>query len=627
MTTSALEIPPDEMFRIVFADTHFPFLSADTVALAAFLANPRAAEGCHLSLDFPSVRPDRRTAVLNAFRGLISRIDLPDHLVGRLCSSPAVRNTPAALAGIKALFGAGDKPYLVRQVGPATLRWDETSPWPAAYRHFLGHLQRLVEAYAKFLALRYNEQGAGLEAKGYAAENLNLLDQSSRVLPTRFHFAAASLGAWAGGAKNVQFFCQYATSPQIANSTINEDYAYRIGYDADDAKALTESGIVIVPISLAAPLLKAQGDVTIFGGLPIDEFNGTNMPDKKILGVGPSGPDVLPGLIVDTNYRTPFWARRFGDQALLGGQDILRDHYTEFYANTAHADLIRCKHYCAPIIEVASEAELRDLAAAIPKRSDEGVFYRGQGRLYPLTRSPKVQRLLFGDSARPEPSLVTSAARKRFDYDSLHFALRLFLEAELFGSQGAAAENDATYRAWVEKSGRLTCDIDYAVMALAQHYGLPSHGLDVTRDIDIALWFATNKWSAGPLATYTPMAFGDWGTDPDKWPVIFACQQVTHSTEMSLQDCRELDDFGFGALRPLRQKASFFLGGQSDHQNRLGEAVVCAFRLKPGNWTTRATFDELFPPPNIDPAYAAMLRFAERSEFKTLGADQVARYH
>lgn len=627
MATLAPEIPPAEMFRVAFADTHFPLLSADTVALAAFLADPRAVEGSHLIVDFPSVLPDRRMAVLNAFRGLISRVDLPDHLIALLCGSPAVHNTPAALAGIEALFGHGDKPYFVHQIGPSALRWSEISPWPAAYRRFLLHLQTLVEGYALLLARRLKELGAGLEAEGFAASNIKMIDQSSRVLPTRFHYAAASLGAWAGGARNVQFFCQYATSPQIGNPKINMDYADRVGFGAKEAEELTQSGIVVVPISLASQLLQAQGDFTTFGGLPIDEFSAVNPPDEAIIGTGPGDADVLLGLIVDANYRTPFWARRLGDQALLGGQDVLRDHYTDFYANTVQAGLIRCKHYCAPIIEVGSVAELCDLAAAIPKRSDEGVFYRGQGMLYTLRRNPKVQRLLFGASARPEPSLVTSAARKRFDYDSLHFALRFFMEAELFGSRGAAAEGDVVYRNWVAESGRLTCDIDYAIMALAQHYGLPSHGLDVTSDIDIALWFATNKWSPGPPATYTPMGPGDWGPDPNKWPVVFACQQVTHSTGMSLQGCSELEAFGLGAQRPLRQKASFFLGGHGDHQNRLGEAVVCAFRLRPGDWPTRATFNDLFPPPGLDPAYAAMLRFAESPQFRSLGADQVARYH
>jgi FRG domain len=621
------ETPAEEIFRQVFADLHFPFFSADAVAMASFLADPRAAEGCHLIMNFPSVRPDRRAAVLNSVRGLLSRIDPKERSIALLCGSPAVRNTAAAQVGIEALFSAGDRPYSIQSVGASAIRWDEISPWPATYRHFLGHFQLLVEGYALLLRQRQEELNAGLAVEGYADANLSIVDQSSRVMPTRFHYAAASLGAWAGGAKNVQFFGQYATSPQIRDPKINEVYAVRVGFGADDAQNLSESGIVVVPISLAMTLQQAQGDTLHFGGLPIDEFNAINLPDRAILGTGPRGPHILPGLIVDTNYRAPFWARRCGDQALLGANDVLRDHYTDFYKNTKHAGLIRCKHYCAPIIEVGSEAELRSLAGMIPRRSEDGVFFRGQGTLYTLMRNPKVQRLLFGANARPEPSLVTSAARKRFDYDSLHFALRFFLEAELFGGRGASATAAQDYNAWLEVSSRLTCDVDYAVMALAQHYGLASHGLDVTTDIDVALWFATNEWSPGSPASYRTMIVEDWSADPTKWPVIFACQQITHSTGMSLQGCRELEAFGLSALRPQRQKAGFFLGGQSDHQNRLAEAVVCAFRLKPGSWPTKSTFDDLFPPPGEDAAYAAMLRFADHCHFASLGATEVARYH
>jgi hypothetical protein len=527
-------MPPEEVFRRVFAELHFPFLSADTVALAEFLANPRAGEGCHPVLDFRSVRDDRRDAVLNAFRGMISRIEPPDDFAALVCASPAVQNTPGTFNGVTAVLSGGDKPYALQSEG-AAIRWDEISPWPAAYRHFLGHLRWLVEGYATLLARRHEELGSALEARGYADANLSVLDQSSRVLPTRFHYAAASLGAWAGGAKNVQFFCYFATGPQITNPPVNTSYAAKIGYDPAEADALSESGIAVVPMSLAVPLQQAQGDVTHFGGLPIDEFNVVNLPAREVLGTGPRDSNVLPGLLVETNYRTPFFARRLGKQGLLGENDVLRDHYAEFYANTTHVGLVRCKHYCAPIIEVGSVAELRSLAGNIPPRSDEGVFFRGQGTLYPLKRHPRVQRLLFGDSARPEPSLITSAARKHFDYDSLHFALRYFLEQELFGARGAAAAAADDYKAWREQSTRLTCDVDYAIMALAQHYGLPSHGLDVTSDVDVALWFATNKWSEGPPASYRTLTSDEWGADPARWPVIFACQQVTHSTGMSLQ--------------------------------------------------------------------------------------------
>jgi hypothetical protein len=164
-------------------------------------------------------------------------------------------------------------------------------------------------------------------------------------------------------------------------------------------------------------------------------------------------------------------------------------------------------------------------------------------------------------------------------------------------------------------------------MALGQHYGLPTHGLDVTSSTDVAIWFATNVWqNVGGWATYRKKTETEWDEALIRWPVVFACQQVTHSVGMSLQKCRELREFGLTALRPERQKASFFYGGHSDHQNRLAETVVCAFRLKPGKWQTSAKYEELFPRPEEDRAYAAMLKFAETTAYHPFGANEVARY-
>jgi hypothetical protein len=80
-------------------------------------------------------------------------------------------------------------------------------------------------------------------------------------------------------------------------------------------------------------------------------------------------------------------------------------------------------------------------------------------------------------------------------------------------------------------------------------------------------------------------------------------------------------------LRPQRQAASFYLGGHSDHQNRLGESLVCAFRLKPSIYQLACNFDLLFPSPTEDPAYAAMLRFQESSTFANLTGGQVTKFH
>ena len=53
-------------------------------------------------------------------------------------------------------------------------------------------------------------------------------------------------------------------------------------------------------------------------------------------------------------------------------------------------------------------------------------------------------------------------------------------------------------------------------MALGQHYGIPTHGLDVTTSLDIATWFATNKWTNnGEWASYAKKPISDWGNDAD----------------------------------------------------------------------------------------------------------------
>ena len=84
------------------------------------------------------------------------------------------------------------------------------------------------------------------------------------------------------------------------------------------------------------------------------------------------------------------------------------------------------------------------------------------------------------------------------------------------------------------------CEIDYGVMALAQHYGLPTHGLDVTTSMDVAIWFATNKFKGGDqLASYEKFSIEDWNEDKKKWPIIFVFQNVLNSTSGSLHSCQK----------------------------------------------------------------------------------------
>ena len=118
-----------------------------------------------------------------------------------------------------------------------------------------------------------------------------------------------------------------------------------------------------------------------------------------------------------------------------------------------------------------------------------------------------------------------------------------------------------------------------------------------------------------------------WDTDKNSWPIIFVFQPVLNTTIPSLQSCKELDRLNIRALRPERQSAKFFLGGHSDHQNRLAETLVCAFRLTPANYQTVVDFDYLFPNPQEDTAYLEMLNLEKIDLFKNITNGRINKFH
>lgn len=624
----AFESGPLEFIRHIFEQIGFPFLRVDLVELADGLDefDPQAGFIAELK-----TKTDRNPAFIAAMRGLMRSIEVPPHFARLFSESPVLRDDPQRSKQFMDLIASANAPFGIAEHNGG-LFWQEATPWPLAYAGYLDQLIALTSLYQALILERRAQLAKQYEGAGVSAESIEVLDQTSRVLPTRQHYAVASFGAWLGGAQNWQYLSLFATGPQLRESATNIEYLKRILYSDTDAEELDAGGIIAIPASLATPLLKIQqSTIPIIGGTYIDENNISNPPAGGLLTSPEAGKEVLhPGLLLDKQYRSVFWARPIERQALYGARDVFRDHYGQFYKELNSVETLRCKHYCVPVVEVSSMKELRQLITAIPLHSKEGIFFRGQSSLYLLDRPARVRKLLFGDSCSLEPSLSTAAARSQFDYDSLHFALRYFLEYYVLetGRKRETAEERRLFEQWKRESNSALCEIDYAVMALAQHYGLPSHGLDVTDDVEVAAWFATNTLKRiDGMASYTTMLPDQWNTDRKKWPVIFALQRVTHSLGMSVQRCREFESFGLPVLRPQRQAASFYLGGHSDHQNRLGESLVCAFRLKPSIYQLACNFDLLFPSPTEDPAYAAMLRFQESSTFANLTGGQVTKFH
>ena len=614
-------VPADEMFRIVFRSLHFPYLSADLERLLKALDH--STEGSHCWIELAENR-ERRPGHIGALRGILSRLDVPPAAAAALLSAPAISSRWSPEEAVPRLTVSEECRFVVAE-REDRLIWEEESVWPAAYSNFLGQLNGLILTFEALMKVRRQEVLGAASAAGFAEDNSLFLDHFTRVMPTELHYAAASLGAWLGGADNVQFFAHYASAPQLQDEEYAVKMARLMGYSEAEAGDLAAGGIVALPPQLAIPLIETQGRSEVFGGIAVNEISMANPAEMENWDTGELDiSQQRPGLILDSHYRAPFLGRPLDATGLYGTKDVLRDHYSEFYESHPGAENVRCKHYVAPILDVSGIDEVEAIIGRIPVRDPKnGLFFRGQSSLYRLNRPDRVKRLLFADSCAFEPSVPTAAGRHRFDYDSVHFALRHYLQYRHFADQPAGQSEQ-----WEYLLGDSMLKLDYALMALAQHYGIPTHGLDVTTDPAVACWFATHCFDlAANRASYRKLSAADWPSSPKDRPVVLVCQVVTHSLAASLHDCQELEALGLTALRPHRQKARFFLGGHSEHRNRLAEAIVCVLRLGPGDYDRGLSFDHLFPEPAQDPAYEVLLKFADDPLFAPFGADRVNRFH
>lgn len=616
------ETEKERITRLIFQEISFPFLSVDLAKLSNGIANPLEKSSF---ISFPISDKPKADVIRGLLRGLIRNIEPSIDLINYLGTSKFIQSTLKESNDLKSKIEEPNNNYFIF-TKENNLVWEEKSYWPLAYSTIFSQLLSIIEFYTLLLDRRKKEMEEVIKGQ----MQMSIASDFPRNMPTQIHYAFASFGAWIGGAGSIPYLSLYATKYQIKRSEKNIEYLRKIGYSETESKILDESGIIGIPASLALPLMNLQDNKIIFGSIPLEEFSLANYPPKgTMINKVQQHLDEskLSGFTIDKYYRTPFLARRLKKKCLLGGQDILRDHYTEFYNSIEHSGLIRCKHYNAPIIEISSLDEMKKIITQIPERGEGGLFFRGQTSFYEIKRHKKVKELLFGDSVSIEPSLISSANRSNFEYDNLHFALKHFLGQDyLFDKKN----KDKLLEKWEEKSKSPLCHYDLAIMALAQHYGFPTNGLDVTLSLDVATWFATNKFNfdkSSGRSSYSKLTKDQWNADKSKWPVVFVFQTILNSNYGSLQDCQELNDLELEAMRPTRQSAKFFLGGHSDHQNRLAESVVCMFQLKPNDYITNLSFDYLFPSPSEDPVYKLLLDLSKNKHFQKIIKKEINYYH
>lgn len=294
-----------------------------------------------------------------------------------------------------------------------------------------------------------------------------------------------------------------------------------------------------------------------------------------------------------------------------------------------------------PCIEAPSMGDLIDAVGAIERVAAGPLLFRGQVNHFTVNRPASVNEILYGQADVDELSLMTASSRARFDWDHFHYRFQLQsqgllyadLPADRFESHDVDPEGtlrfdnvevQRRYSSW----DRQPFQFEQACMGVAQHYGVPTDGLDLTSDLAIALWFATSTYQSwvsqegGPAAWYTPL-------DPVAGrPVIYVI-----CADLSIESATPIATLGgLRSLRAERQSAHLHYGGWGMHTNLCATETIAAIFLSP-ECVAQATkqwieVEELFPDEKNDRLYGDLLALrsaAERID-QRWGFDRIVRY-
>ena len=193
------------------------------------------------------------------------------------------------------------------------------------------------------------------------------------------------------------------------------------------------------------------------------------------------------------------------------------------------------------------------------------ILLRGQTREHLFTRDGSILDILYGDEHAMEPSLLPSAERMGIDFGLVMAEWLTLLDFFLLSS--CRPEEHAVIENFARTYQRL-----HFGMAMAQHYGLPSSGLDVTASLDVALFFALNDFAFDEEAGgYVAQRVG-----ADAAPVLYVFMTPERFAfaheELFIADLVR-------APRPHRQAAHFMHTGWGLAKNQNARYLLAAIYL------------------------------------------------
>jgi hypothetical protein len=365
----------------------------------------------------------------------------------------------------------------------------------------------------------------------------------------------------------------------------------KVGYDPDEVEDLLESGIGAVDFDELSELAAIE----VMGSNPPNLCS----PDAAWDEYTPKRPSRRV-MLVDFYSGAVFRPAELRNFAMFGKSGLS----PRFAPMLPLAPLnLRWRFTSIPTLLAHTHEELKRAAAALQETyaGKNRIVFRGQPEQYFIPRESRTIRLLYGDNSSREPNLLSTAFRKQFHYVSTERHWRAIvadIDYRLTGYKDS--------RWWVEdrmenlflSQGMIAKWHRVSTMAMGQHYGIPTYGLDVSESLDAAWWFATHRFKdEGGKARYVPH---NWNSFPlQKWPVIYVFWTGT---------AVGISELELPATRPGRQRALFAQGGWGLHGNVCADDLIAVIVLAPEVGIAPGDTTTLFPEPKDDPLYGELLK-------------------